>query len=99
MEKMTIEELNKIVIEAKEFAQDNSEEFQSVCDNIAEQINGRNVSLGTLALTSVLIQLLSSFPMDEREDFVVRVMVLINTILHNKYENTCFDLIDKSALN
>ena len=99
MEEMTIEYANKIIREAKEFAEDNAEEFQTVCDNIAAQVNGQNVSMGTLALTSVLIQLMGSFPMEEREAFVVRVMVLINTILHNKYEDTCFDLIDKSALN
>ena len=97
MERISFKDHEKILNDANEFMTENAREFEAVCQQLAEVVNGKSLSMGILTMQTVLASLMAS-DTDNPDDLYIRVMVLIHAHMHNP-EAGNFNLINKEMLN
>ena len=97
MEQSDQKEYQKILQDAYEFMKDNEQEFEALCSSLADVVNGKSLSMGMLAMQTVLSSLMASDNCD-KDDLFYRVMVLIYSNLHHP-DGGNFNIVNKAMLN
>jgi hypothetical protein len=87
----------RILEDAYDFMKEHEQEFEALCSKLAEVVNGKSLSMGILAIQTVLSSLMASDDCD-KDDLFYRVMVLIYSNLHHP-DGGNFNIINKAMLN